>query len=120
MIPTLPDIVTEIMKSRVGERNGITRKALLAWVNERLSHYGQEPIEDRALRRAYVTLPLISGDFGLAVPANYEEIQTFEMYIFSKVSGRDAAARMNLLRQAYPHMWPQGKQMGLPGMEGRA
>jgi hypothetical protein len=116
MIPTLPEIVMGIMERHAGERNGVTRKALLAQVNERLSHYGQDPMDDRALRRCYVTLPLISGDFGLCIPADMAEIQNFEMYIFSKVPGDDAARRVRIIKGAYPHLAPQPKQMGLPGM----
>jgi hypothetical protein len=113
MIPTLPEIVMGIMRPHVGERNGITRTWLLALVNEQLGIHCQEWIDDRALRRVYVTLPLISGDFGLCIPADWSEVLRFEAYIFSKISGPDAQMRVRIVKSAYPHLAPQPKQMEL-------
>jgi hypothetical protein len=112
---TPAEIIMDIMAGYVGTRSAIKRDALLIAVNATLNHYGQPQIDDRELRRVYITLPLICGDFGLAVPGDWDEICEFEKYIASKIPGAKAAARVNIVKAAYGHLAPVPVQRNLFG-----
>ena len=115
---TTAEAITAVMAFNTGKSLAIKRDALLERVNRILNHHGQPPIDDRELRRAYITLPLICGDFGLCLPASWDEILDFEKYIASKIPGAKAAARVNIVKGAYARLAPVPVQRNLFGEVG--
>jgi hypothetical protein len=112
---TPAEAIVSVMRGRVGKPLAIKRDALLVDVNATLNHHGQPPIDDRELRRVYITLPLICGDFGLCLPATWADIEEFSAYIMSKIPAPKAAARVNIVKAAYGHLAPAPVQRNLFG-----
>jgi hypothetical protein len=110
---TTAEAIMSVMSFITGKPLAIKRDALLVRVNRILNHNGQPPIDDRELRRAYITLPLICGDFGLCLPSSWDEICEFEKYIASKIPFVKAAARVNIVKGAYARLAPQSEQLTL-------
>ena len=112
---TPADAIVNVMRGHVGKGQAIKRDALLVAVNRALSVRALPPIDDRELRRTYIQLAYIRGNFGLCEPATWGDVLEFERYIFSKIPGAKAAAQVNIVKAAYARLAPVPVQQNLFG-----